>query len=324
MRRFHIAIHLLVFIMISVFAAQTAHAQAYPNRPIQLIIAIPAGGGGDVNARLIIDEIAKNAGTQVIPTNKPGASDTVGTDALAKSKNDGYTIGYTSGAAMVYFRLTNPDAVHYDPIKDFEPLGLHTFFPLSVAVQADSPWKTFKELVEYAKQNPGKLRVSTAGVGSAANFNVQITQSLTGAQFTHVPFKGGEAVVTALLGGHVEVSFDIVGKFLPHVEAGKLRILLASTKTPVLKDVPTLKELGYPRDLLSGWHGLFAPAGIPAEARKVLLPAVEKAINHPEAKAKIEKIGYVVNYKGPEEFKKLIMDDFATAKEIAAKLNLGK
>lgn len=324
MRRFHIAIHLLVFIMISVFAAQTAHAQAYPNRPVQLIIAIPAGGGGDVNARLIIDEIVKNAGTQVIPTNKPGASDTVGTDALAKSKNDGYTIGYTSGAAMVYFRLTNPDAVHYDPIKDFEPLGLHTFFPLSVAVQADSPWKTFKELVEYAKQNPGKLRVSTAGVGSAANFNVQITQSLTGAQFTHVPFKGGEAVVTALLGGHVEVSFDIVGKFLPHVEAGKLRILLASTKTPVLKDVPTLKELGYPRDLLSGWHGLFAPAGIPAEARKVLLPAVEKAINHPEAKAKIEKIGYVVNYKGPEEFKKLIMDDFATAKEIAAKLNLGK
>mgnify|MGYP001199864004 CR=1 FL=1 len=324
MRRFHIAIHLLVLIMISVFAGQTAHAQAYPNRPIQLIIAIPAGGGGDVNARLIIDEIAKNVGTQVIPTNKPGASDTVGTDALAKSKNDGYTIGYTSGAAMVYFRLTNPDAVHYDPIKDFEPLGLHTFFPLSVAVQADSPWKTFKELVEYAKQNPGKLRVSTAGVGSAANFNVQITQSLTGAQFTHVPFKGGEAVVTALLGGHVEVSFDIVGKFLPHVEAGKLRILLASTKTPVLKDVPTLKELGYPRDLLSGWHGLFAPAGIPADAKKVLLPAVEKAIKHPDAKAKIEKIGYVVNYKDPEEFKKLINDDFATAKEIAAKLNLGK
>ncbi|PKN64255.1 MAG: hypothetical protein CVU57_15245 [Deltaproteobacteria bacterium HGW-Deltaproteobacteria-15] len=324
MRRFHIAIHLLVFIMISVFAAQTAHAQAYPNRPIQLIIAIPAGGGGDVNARLIIDEIAKNVGTQVIPTNKPGASDTVGTDALAKSKNDGYTIGYTSGAAMVYFRLTNPDAVHYDPIKDFDPLGLHTFFPLSVAVQADSPWKTFKEFVEYAKQNPGKLRVSTAGVGSAANFNVQITQSLTGAQFTHVPFKGGEAVVTALLGGHVEVSFDIVGKFLPHVEAGKLRILLASTKTPVLKDVPTLKELGYPRDLLSGWHGLFAPAGISAEAKKVLLPAVEKAIKSPDAKAKIEKIGYVVNYKDPEDFKKLINDDFATAKEIAAKLNLGK
>jgi tripartite-type tricarboxylate transporter receptor subunit TctC len=324
MRPFQPAVHLLVLIMISVFAAQTAHAQAYPNRPIQLIISIPAGGGGDVNARVIIEEIAKNVGAQVIPTNKPGASDTVGADALAKSKNDGYTIGYTSSAAMVYFRLTNPDAVHYDPLKDFDPLGLHTFFPLSFAVQADSPWKTFKELVEYAKQNPGKLRVSTAGVGSTSNFNVQMIQSLTGAEFTHVPFKGGEAVVTALLGGHVEVTCDIVGKFLPHVEAGKLRVLLTSTKVPVMADVPTLKELGYPRDLLSGWHGLFAPAGIPAEAKMVLLPAVEKAIKHPEGKAKIEKIGYVVNYKGPEDFKKLISDDFATAKEIAAKLNLNK
>ncbi len=107
---------------------------------------------------------------------------------------------------MVYARVTEPAGVPYDPVKDFDPLGLHTFFPLSVAVQASSPWKTFNELVDYAKKNPGKLRVSTAGMGSTANFNVEITQSLTGAQFTHVPFKGGEAVVTALLGGHVEVT----------------------------------------------------------------------------------------------------------------------
>jgi len=323
MRRFSRSICLLGLVVVSTFATQS-HAQNYPKRPVSLIISIPAGGGGDVNARLIIDEIAKNIGTQVVPVNKPGASDTVGADALAKSKNDGYTIGYTSSAAMVYFRLTNPDAVHYDPIKDFDPLALHTFFPLSVAVRSDSPWKTFKELVEYAKQNPGKLRVSTAGVGSTSNFDVQITQSLTGAQFTHIPFKGGEAVVTALLGGHVEVSYDIIGKFMPHVEAGKLRVLLASTKVPARPHVPTLKELGYPRDLLSGWHALFAPAGIPAEAKKVLIPAIAKAIRHPEAQAKIEKIGYVVDYKGPEELKKLIKDDFATAKDIAVKLGLSK
>lgn len=115
MRRFSRSICLLGLVVVSTFATQS-HAQNYPNRPVSLIISIPAGGGGDVNARLIIDEIAKNIGTQVIPVNKPGASDTVGADALAKSKNDGYTIGYTSSAAMVYFRLTNPDAVHYDPI----------------------------------------------------------------------------------------------------------------------------------------------------------------------------------------------------------------
>jgi len=226
--------------------APPTFAQPYPARPVQMIIAIPAGGGGDVNARILLEEFVKVFGQQVVPSNKPGASDTVGTDAVAKSKNDGYTIGYTSGAAMVYFRLTNPDAVHYDSLKDFEPLALHTLFPLSVAVQADSPWKTFKDLIEYAKQNPGKLRVSTAGVGSVANFNLQMTQSLTGAQFNHIPFKGGEAVVTALLGGHVEVSYDIVGKFKPHVEAGKLRLLLAGTKNAYFPPGPYPSGTGLP------------------------------------------------------------------------------
>jgi tripartite-type tricarboxylate transporter receptor subunit TctC len=203
-------------------------------------------------------------------------------------------------------------------------LALHTLFPLSVAVQADAPWKTFKELVEYARQNPGKLRVSTAGIGSVANFNVELTQSLTGASFNHIPFKGGEAVVTALLGGHVEVSYDIVGKFQPHVEAGKLRLLLTGMKTPIFPNVPTLRELGYPRDFLSGWHAVFAPAGIPEAAKKALVPALEKSINHPATRNKIEAMGYVVDYRGPEGLRTLIKEDFETAKGIAEKLGLGK
>jgi tripartite-type tricarboxylate transporter receptor subunit TctC len=324
MKRFISAACLVTFFGLLGPAVTMVHAQPYPNHPIQLIIPIPAGGGGDVNGRILVEELGRILGQQIIVTNKPGASDTLGTDALAKSKKDGYTLGYTSSAAMVYSRVTNPESVPYDPVKDFDPLGLHTFFPLSVAVQASSPWKTFNELVDYAKKNPGKLRVSTAGVGSTSNFDVEIVQSLTGAQFTHVPFKGGEAVVTALLGGHVEVSFDIVGKFMPHVEGGKLRLLLVSRRVSSLPNLPTIAELGYKRDLLSGWHAMFGPAGMPDEVKKILIPAIEKAVKHPEGKSKIEKMGYVVEYKSPEELRKLIIDDYETAKAIAVKLGLSK
>jgi len=324
MKRFISAACLVTFFGLLGPAVTMVHAQPYPNHPIQLIIPIPAGGGGDVNGRILVEELGRILGQQIIVTNKPGASDTLGTDVLAKSRKDGYTLGYTSSAAMVYSRVTNPESVPYDPVKDFDPLGLHTFFPLSVAVQASSPWKTFNELVDYAKKNPGKLRVSTAGVGSTSNFDVEIVQSLTGAQFTHVPFKGGEAVVTALLGGHVEVSFDIVGKFLPHVEGGKLRLLLVSRRVSSLPNLPTIVELGYKRDLLSGWHAMFGPAGMPDEVKKILIPAIEKAVKHPEGKSKIEKMGYVVEYKSPEELRKLIIDDYETAKAIAVKLGLSK
>jgi tripartite-type tricarboxylate transporter receptor subunit TctC len=324
MKRLMIAACVMTSFCLLNLTGATVHAQSYPNKPIQMIISIPAGGGGDVNARIMMPEVEKALGQQIVAVNKPGASDTVGTDAVAKSKKDGYTIGYTSAAAMVYARVTEPDSVPYDPIKDFEPLSSHTFFPLCVAVLASSPWKTFNDLIDYAKKNPGKLRVSTAGMGSVANFNVEITQSLTGAQLTHVPFKGGEAVVTALLGGHVEVSYDIVGKYLPHVQAGTVRLLLVSRKVPFLPNVPTITELGYKREFLSGWHAVIAPAGIPAEAKKVLVSAFEKGVKSPEARAKIEKLGYVVEYKNSEEVKKMIIDDYETAKGIAAKLGLGK
>jgi tripartite-type tricarboxylate transporter receptor subunit TctC len=304
--------------------ATAVHAQSYPNHVIQMIIPIPAGGGGDINGRILADELGKILGQQIIVTNKPGASDTFGMDALAKSKKDGYTLGYSDSAAMVYSRLTLPDALPYDPDKDFDHLGLHAFYPIAVAVRADSPWKTFSELVDYAKKNPGKLRVSTAGVGSASNFNVQIVQSLTGAEFTHVPFKGGEAVTTALLGGHVEVSFDIVGKFAPHVEAGKLRLLLVSQKVPSLPKLPTITELGYKRGLLTGWFGMSGPAGMPEEVKRVLIPAIEKSVKNPEAKSKIEKLWYVVDYRPPAEMRKLIKDDYETASVIAVKLGLRK
>ena len=321
--------HVFIFVLILFFCGigfgiPTVHAQPYPNRPIQLIISIPAGGGGDVNARLLADVLTKNLGVQFIPVNKPGAADTVGADAIAKSKKDGYTIGYTSSGAMVTTRIVNPENVHYDPIKDFDQLGLHVFFPTAFAVQESSPWKTFGELIDYAKKNPGRIRVSTTGLGSNAHFNLELMQVLTGAQFTHIPFKGGESVITALLGGHVEATMDALGKIIPHAEAKKLRVLLMTRKFSMFPNVPTITDLGYKQELVSSWFALFAPAGIPEEAKKVLIPALEKAINDPELKVKIENRGYISDYKSPDDLRKLIVSNEETVRAIAIKVGLAK
>ncbi|MBP1700877.1 MAG: hypothetical protein H6Q41_6065 [Deltaproteobacteria bacterium] len=150
----------LVLMMSSVgFGATIAQAQPYPNRPIQLVVPLPPGAQGDVSARILADEMAKILGTQIIVVNKPGAALTLGTDAVVRSKKDGYTVVYTSSGALVYARVINPEAVPYNPSKDLEPLGVHLFYPLTATVQEGSPWKTLPELVDYAKKNPGKLRV---------------------------------------------------------------------------------------------------------------------------------------------------------------------
>ena len=154
--------------------------------------------------------------------------------------------------------------------------------------------------------------------------NVELLQSLTGIQLTHIPFKGGEAVTAALLGGHVEASADAIGKFMPHVEAGKLRVLVSSRKFSLFPNVPTMKELGYKEDLFSSWFSLTAPAGIPEEAKRILIPAVEKSMNQPESKSKIENRGYIVDYKSPAELVKIIERDYETIRALAVKLGLAK
>jgi tripartite-type tricarboxylate transporter receptor subunit TctC len=243
---------------------------------------------------------------------------------VTKSKKDGYTLGYLSASSLVYTRITHPETFPYDADRDLEPLGLHLFVPLTVTVQASSPWKTFGELIDYAKKNPGKLRVSTIGVGAIDHFNLEIIQSITGAQFTHVPFKGGESVITALLGGHVEVTFDAFGKVMPHVTSGKLRILLISKKMDESPNIPTATELGYKQGLLSTWFAFYAPTGIPEEVKRVLVTAIEKAIKNPELKAKVDKMGFLVEYKSPSELNKLMREDYETANAIALRIGLRK
>jgi tripartite-type tricarboxylate transporter receptor subunit TctC len=302
----------------------TTFAQSYPNRPVQFVIPATPGSAIDIPGRIVADELSKNFGTPFIPMNKPGGSFTLGTDFVARSKKDGYMLVYTNNPAIVYSRIISPDTVAYDPDKDLEPLGLHLFFAHAIAVQASSPWKTIKDLLDYAKANPDKLRVSTAGIGSVTHFHLETIESLTGTQFNHVPFKSGEAVITALLGGHVEVTFDAVSKIIPHVESGKLRMLLTTIKMKEYPNVPTIRDLGYKQQLVPSWFGMYGPAGLPEDVKKVLIPAIEKAMKNPESKAKLEKLQFIVDYRTPAEQKKLAAEEYAGALVIAKKIGLIK
>jgi tripartite-type tricarboxylate transporter receptor subunit TctC len=312
----------MVLLVLGAIIPFALHAQPYPNRNIQLFIPYVPGATGDIKARILAEELEKILGTKIVPMNKPGAASILGTDAAARSKNDGYTMVYASAAGIVYAPASSPETVKYDPVKDLEPLGLHCFFPHVIAVGADSPWKTFPELIDYAKRNPGKLRVSTVGISSTPHFIVEMIQSLTGASFNHIPFKGGETVMTAVLGGHVEVTCDGYAKVKPHADAGKMRVLLVTDKLSWLPEIPTITELGYKQSLVSTWFGLYAPAGLPEDVRKILLPAVEKAVK--TTKPQIDRMGSLGEYRSPAELRKLAAEQYEVALALAKKMGLRK
>ena len=310
--------------ILNIGIAGNLQAESYPSRPINLIVTMDPGAGADTGGRHLADEMSKILKTQVIVVNKPGAGSTLGADFVAKSKKDGYTLLYATASSTVYTKATNPEIVTFDPVKDLEPLGLHCFFPVTMVVQEASPWKTFGELIDFAKKNPGSVRVSVPGQGNIDHLNVEIVMSLTGAQFTVVPFKGAGAAMTALLGGHVEVAAVSIPLAAPHVKAGKLRNLLLSNKLREFQDAPTLTELGYPQDLLYPWFALYAPSGVPDEVKKVLIPAIEKAVKNPEMASKLEKLGFMIGYRSPAQLRDLQESDYARARPLALKLGLGK
>ena len=307
---------------LTLFAPALSCAAGYPDRNIQLVIPNPAGAQTDITGRLLASELGRIIGGKIIANNKPGASTVLGTDAVVRAKKDGYTLLYGGASSIVYVPIVNPDVVHYDPAKDLEPLGLHFFLPQTITVRSDAPWKTFQEFIDYAKANPGKVRVSTTGIGSSPHFILEMIQSMTGARFTHVPFEGGESVVTAVLGGHVEATVEAVAKVKPHVEAGRMRILLITNKMAAFSGIPTIMELGYKQDLPLTWWGVWAPSGIPEEARRVLVPGIEKAVKL--TKSRVDQLGNICEYRSPAEVRKLREEEYKKVFGMAVKIGLRK
>ena len=298
-------------------------AQTYPSYPIQVVVMMAPGDSLDLSGRAISAELSKMLNTPVMPINKAGAGGSVGVDSVAKAKKDGYTILY-SNSSIVYTYALNPENIPYNPFQDLEPLCAVASVPLVFAVQADSPWGSFQDLVSTIQKNPGKVRGAFTGVGSVGHFNFEAIRAETGAEITMVPYKGASPGLTALLGGHVEVGTFALSLIWPHFEAGKVRFLLTSKKIPKLPNIPTLTQLGYKRDMSSAWFAFFVPTGTPEPVKKILTSALEKSIKSVDVVNTNQKLGLLEDYKPSEEFKKVMIEGYEMAKELLKARPVGK
>jgi tripartite-type tricarboxylate transporter receptor subunit TctC len=290
-------------------------AQTYPSRPIQLIVPMAPGDTVDLSGRAIATEMEKILKTPVVTINKPGGGSTIGANFVAGAKKDGYTVLFAN-SNIYYAAAMDPETVPYNPLTDLEPLCLAVSVPLTVPVLADSPWKTFQELMSYMKQNPGKIRGSSSGVGSVGHFNFEVIRIETGNAINMIPYKGASPAMVALLGGHVETSTLSLSLIVPHVQAGKLRILVISQKTPEFPDIPTLKQLGYKRDIMSVRFAFYVPAGLPDSVKRVLVPAIQKAIKAPEVMKVIQNMGAIEDFVPGDEFKKMMAEEYEMARRL--------
>jgi tripartite-type tricarboxylate transporter receptor subunit TctC len=305
--------------------APAALSQAhYPAGPITLVIPLAPGDATDTAARAMGEALSRELNVPVVPVNKPGAGGALGTAQVVQAPKDGYTIVIANNAALVYRSILEPKVASYNPFTDLTPLGLAMRSPSILAVGGQQPFKTFKEMIDYAKKNPGRVRIGTAGEGSVGDFCVRSISSMTGADITMVPFKGAAPALTATLGGHIEGAILALGTMVSHLQSGAIRGLALSTKWEQFPDIPTLQELGYPQPLFDIWTGFLAPAGISQDVSAVLVGALERVVRAPELEARLKPLGIAAEYSPPDKMVAEMHDEYARVLAIAKKTGLVK
>jgi tripartite-type tricarboxylate transporter receptor subunit TctC len=272
-------------------ASGGAMAQAWPSKPISLVVPFPPGGTTDVLARALSEKLSQSLGQTVIVENKPGAGATLGADYVAKSKPDGYTLlvgaVHHTIASSVYKKLP------YDFQKDFAPITEIALVPNVLVVNANTPAKNVAELVKLAKAQPGKLNYGSNGNGTAQHLIGNQFENMTGTDLVHIPYKGSGPMASDLLGGQITMSFDTIAPVLPHIKAGKLRALAVTTakRSSALPDVPTLDEAGLKGFNIGTWFGVLAPAATPKNVLVRLNTEMAKVIQSPEFRKRMDEIG---------------------------------
>jgi tripartite-type tricarboxylate transporter receptor subunit TctC len=297
LRRGHAAILLLALLSIP-----TAHAQAYPTRPITIVVPFPPGASTDFTARLLRDPLAEALGQTVVIDNRPGAAGTVGAAAVANAAPDGHTLLVCVNAPLtmnVYMQKNFP----FDPKTAFAPIMTAAEVILVLAVNASVPVKTVPELIDYAKKNADKkLSYGSAGIGSAHHIAGELLKQKTGIQLTHVPYRGGAPAIQDLVAGHIPISFGTTPAVLPQAHAGTVRILalVEAARSPDMPDVPTVAET-VPGVVTATWVGLFAPAGTPRPIVERLNKIAVDVFKRSDVIAKLKQQGASAVAGTPEE-----------------------
>jgi tripartite-type tricarboxylate transporter receptor subunit TctC len=291
--------------------ASGAMAQAYPNKPVRMIVGFPPGGGTDVVARVISQKLTEWWGQAVTVENRAGATGTIGADAVAKSQADGYTLlmGHVNshGIAPNLFKLP------YDPIKDFAAAAYVGYVPNVLAVHPSIPAKSVKELIALLKANPGKYNYASSGNGSTQHLAGEMFKQLTGTNIVHVPYKGSGDAIKDLLAGVVAMNFDTMPPVMPHIQAGKLRGLAISTpkRLAQLPEVPTFVEEGITGFDVANWYGVMAPAGTSREIIAKLNTDINKAMQVPEVRTRLEGVGTQLKEQSAAEFEAYMKSEVA-------------
>ncbi len=284
--------------------AQNASAQAWPTRPLRIVVPYPAGGPTDVLARLVADRMSPLLGQPVIVENRPGgAGGTVGAKVVSSAEPDGYTLLISQVGALTISPSIYQGA-DADVLKAFAPVALVAVSPQILAVTPSLPVTSLAELIAYAKQHPGKVNFGSAGVGSQPHVLGELLSLVAEIKLTHIPYRGSAPAITDLLGGQIQMMFDTPVVLLSHIQAGRLRALAitSAARSPQLPDVPTMAESGLPRLQASLWSGMLAPAGTPAAVVARLNAAFNAAMNTPETKASLQKLGAEPNAMSPAAF----------------------
>jgi tripartite-type tricarboxylate transporter receptor subunit TctC len=319
-RRFPVNLRWVLVLL--AFASGAAVAQAYPNRPIHIVAPFPAGGGYDFLARLAGAEMTKTFGQPVVVENKSGANGNIGTDFVAKSAPDGYTL-LMGGNSPLALNVGLYPKLPYDPAKDFETISRVATQPNLLAANPKLPVKSVAELVKYAKANPGKVTYGSNGNGSPQHLAAELLKRMAGIDLVHVPYKGAAPTAQALLAGEVAIAFNIILLPLPHVQSGRLTGLAvaSSHRSPLAPALPTMAELGYPIDI-DTWYGLVAPAGTPKDVIAKLNAETVRIVGLPELKEKTRSQGIELGGSTPEEFAAFLRADIAKWSKAIREMNI--